>query len=68
MMNLIRIGDSTDHGGKVETGSTTMRFDGRYVARKGDHVSCPQHPSVSPNVIEGNVPQTVEGWDGGCGI
>ena len=51
MMNLIRIGDDTDHGGKVETG-TTMRFDGRYVARKGDRVSCPQHPDVSPNVIE----------------
>ncbi|MFP3693114.1 PAAR domain-containing protein, partial [Burkholderia sp. SIMBA_048] len=43
MMNLIRVGDDTDHGGKVETGSTTMRFDGRYVARKGDRVSCPQH-------------------------
>ncbi len=49
MMDLIRVGDSTDHDGKVETGSTTMRFDGPYVARKGDHVSCPQHPSVSPN-------------------
>ncbi|WP_186098566.1 PAAR domain-containing protein [Burkholderia gladioli] len=52
MMNLIRIGDDTDHGGKVETGSQTMQFDGRYVARKGDRVSCPQHPDVSPNVIE----------------
>lgn len=52
MMNLIRVGDDTDHGGKVETGSTTMRFDGRYVARKGDCVSCPQHPDVSPNLIE----------------
>ncbi|QIX16755.1 PAAR domain-containing protein [Burkholderia multivorans] len=29
MMNLIRIGDDTDRGGNVETGSTTMRFDGR---------------------------------------
>ncbi|WP_202754769.1 PAAR domain-containing protein [Burkholderia cenocepacia] len=52
MINLIRIGDATDHGGKVETGSTKMRFDGRFVARKGDLVSCPQHPDVSPNVIE----------------
>ncbi|MGN4225645.1 PAAR domain-containing protein, partial [Burkholderia gladioli] len=24
MINLIRIGDDTDHGGKVETGSQTM--------------------------------------------
>ncbi|WP_186078809.1 PAAR domain-containing protein [Burkholderia gladioli] len=52
MMNLIRIGDSTDHGGGVETGSSTMKFDGRYVARKGGRVSCPQHPDISPNLIE----------------
>ncbi len=52
MINLIRVGDDTDHGGKVETGSQTMQFDGRYVARKGDCVSCQQHPDVSPNVIE----------------
>ncbi|WP_080418748.1 PAAR domain-containing protein [Burkholderia ubonensis] len=52
MINLIRVGDATDHGGKVETGSTMMRFDGCFVARKGDLVSCPQHPSISPNVIE----------------
>ncbi|WP_175005429.1 PAAR domain-containing protein [Burkholderia lata] len=51
-MNFVRVGDSTDHGGKVETGSTTMKFDGRYVTRKGDRVSCPQHPDVSPNIIE----------------
>lgn len=51
-INIIRVGDDTDHGGKVETGSSTMKFDGRYVARKGDRVSCPQHPDVSPNVIE----------------
>ncbi|MCA7962627.1 PAAR domain-containing protein [Burkholderia cenocepacia] len=53
MINVIRIGDATDHGGNVETGSSSMKFDGRYVARKGDRVSCPQHPDVSPNIIEG---------------
>jgi uncharacterized Zn-binding protein involved in type VI secretion len=52
LINLIRVGDDTDHGGKVVTGSSSMRFDGRYVARKGDEVSCPQHPDVKPNVIE----------------
>ncbi|MDF3086790.1 PAAR domain-containing protein [Burkholderia sola] len=52
----------TDHGGKVETGSTKMRFDGRFVARKGDLVSCPQHPGVSPNVIEeGDASMTDDG-------
>ncbi|TPQ32311.1 hypothetical protein C2U71_30290, partial [Burkholderia ubonensis] len=39
MMNLIRVGDDTDHGGKVITGSSTMRFDGRFVARKGENLS-----------------------------
>jgi uncharacterized Zn-binding protein involved in type VI secretion len=52
MTNLIRLGDDTDHGGKVITASSTMRFDNRAVARKGDEVSCPQHPGVKPNVIE----------------
>ncbi|PRE92804.1 hypothetical protein C6Q13_00145 [Burkholderia gladioli] len=33
-MNLIRIGDDTDRGGKVETGLQTLQFDGRHVARK----------------------------------
>lgn len=51
MMNLIRLDDDTDHGGKVITASTSMRFDGRFVARKGDEVSCPLHPDVKPNVI-----------------
>lgn len=51
-IDFVRVGDSTDHDGKVETGSLTMKFDGRYVARKGDRVSCLQHPEVLPNVIE----------------
>lgn len=52
MIDLIRIGDDTDHGGKVLTASSTMYFDGRAVARKGDQVFCPLHTDISPNVIE----------------
>ena len=52
MINLIRLGDNTDHGGKVIAASSTIRFDGLFVARKGDAIVCPQHPSVMPNVIE----------------
>lgn len=48
MKNLIRVSDSAGHGGKVETGSTTMRFDGRYVARKGDHVRVLSNLMSSP--------------------
>lgn len=62
MMNLIRVEDDTDHGGKVLTGSPTMRYDGRSVARKGDRVSCPRHPDVAPNVIvEGDASMTDDG-------
>ena len=61
MMNLIRL-DDTDHGGKVITASTTMRYDGRFVARKGDEVSCPKHPDVKPNVIlDGDTSMTDDG-------
>ncbi|MDP9583084.1 PAAR domain-containing protein [Burkholderia ambifaria] len=60
MMNLVRLNDDTDHGGKVITASSTMRFGGRYVARKGDRVSCPQHPGVSPNIIEEGDPSMTD--------
>jgi len=43
MIDLIRLGDDTDHGGKVISASTTMFYEGRAVARKGDKVSCPRH-------------------------
>jgi len=51
MIDLIRLGDTTDHGGAVVTASETMRYKGVSVARKGDEVKCPQHPGVNPNVI-----------------
>ncbi|MBR8300299.1 PAAR domain-containing protein [Burkholderia dolosa] len=60
MIDLIGVGDDTDHGGKVETGSPAMRFDGRFVARKGDRVSCPRHPNVSPNIIEEGDPSMTD--------
>ncbi|ABF07517.1 putative Zn-binding protein involved in type VI secretion [Cupriavidus metallidurans] len=51
MPDFVRLGDSTDHGGKVITASSTMNYDGRPLARKGDRVSCPKHPNVLPNLI-----------------
>ncbi|MGO4815531.1 PAAR domain-containing protein [Cupriavidus sp. 2MCAB6] len=50
-MDLIRFGDATNHGGLVISASSTMRYSGRAVARKGDQVSCPKHPNVRPNLI-----------------
>ncbi|MEI7294790.1 PAAR domain-containing protein [Paraburkholderia tropica] len=51
MIDLVRLGDRTDHGGKVTTASKTMCYRGVRVARKGDLVECPLHPDVNPNVI-----------------
>lgn len=41
MLQIIRKGDKTTHGGSVMTCSDTMIFGGIGVARKGDMVSCP---------------------------
>ncbi len=43
MHSIARVGDDTNHGGKILTGSVTMRVDGRSVARVGDLVSRPEH-------------------------
>lgn len=75
MIDLIRLGDATDHGGKVITASKVMRFDGRFVARKGDEVSCPKHPDVNPNLIidgddsmtDDGVPIARQGYRAMCG-
>jgi uncharacterized Zn-binding protein involved in type VI secretion len=63
MLNAIRLGDSTDHGGEVITASTTMRLRGKGVARKGDRIKCPKHPDIDPNVIEEGDPNITD-----CGI
>ncbi|CAG2159144.1 PAAR domain-containing protein [Cupriavidus numazuensis] len=62
MPDLVRLGDATNHGGKVITASPTMKYDGRAVARKGDQVSCPKHPRVQPNlIVEGDESTLDEG-------
>ena len=74
MIDLIRLGDSTDHGGKVISASSAMRFGGRFVARKGDRVSCPKH-DIQPNVIidgdesmtDDGVPVARQGYRTTCG-
>ncbi|OCG26187.1 hypothetical protein A9G28_07150 [Gilliamella sp. Fer1-1] len=50
---VIRLGDLTDHGGKVITASSTMTILGKPVARVGDLVSCPiKGHGINP-IIEG---------------
>jgi len=74
-MDFIRLGDTTDHGGKVVTASTTADYDGIALARKGDLIECPRHPQVQPNVIiegddtmtDNGVPLARAGHRGTCG-
>ncbi|WP_420997242.1 PAAR domain-containing protein [Cupriavidus sp. 30B13] len=75
MADFVRLGDETDHGGKVISASATMRYEGRAVARKGDQVSCPKHPDVRPNLIidgddatkDDGVPIARHGYRAMCG-
>lgn len=61
MIDLIRLDDDTDHGGKVITASSTMRFDGKFVARKGDEVSCPKHDIKRNVIVDGDESMTDNG-------
>lgn len=62
MYRAIRFGDELEHGGKVTAASSNMRVRGRYVARKGDDVTCSKHPNVASNKIsEGDAKVTNRG-------
>ncbi|MCP6473365.1 PAAR domain-containing protein, partial [Klebsiella pneumoniae] len=54
MLQIIRKGDKTTHGGSVLTASETMKFGGIGVARKGDKVSCPVEGHGPTTIVEGN--------------
>jgi uncharacterized Zn-binding protein involved in type VI secretion len=51
-LQIIVVGDATDHGGKVITGSPKQDIDGKAIARLGDKVECPQcYPGGKPHGI-----------------
>ena len=65
-LKIITVGDSTDHGGKVISGSPTRDIDGKPIARIGDEVSCPQsYPGGKPHgvnkILTGHATVTVDG-------
>jgi uncharacterized Zn-binding protein involved in type VI secretion len=76
---IITVGDSTDHGGKVISGSPTHDIGGKAIARLGDKVSCPQlYPGGRPHGINkiinahssftvGGIAVAVEGCKTECG-
>lgn len=74
MRGIIRLGDSTSHGGKVVTGQDKSIVMGRAVACIGDHCSCPisgHHDCVivegDPNVLIDGKAVAFEGHKTSCG-
>lgn len=74
MRAYIRVGDPTDHGGVVISGSSTYLIDGKPIARVGDTVTCPEHghgPTVittgDPNTLVDGKPAAREGDLCACG-
>jgi uncharacterized Zn-binding protein involved in type VI secretion len=76
---IITVGDKTDHGGTVISGSPTHDIRGRAIARLGDQVDCPQsYTGGKPHGVNkiitahgtftvNGVPVAVEGCKTECG-
>jgi uncharacterized Zn-binding protein involved in type VI secretion len=63
---IIKMGDTTDHGGVVITGDAKRTVAGRAIARKGDLVDCPRlYPDGRPHgvnpIIEGDESMQLNG-------
>ncbi len=51
-LNIIVVGDMTDHGGTVISGSSLHEVSGKPIARLGDLVACPMlYPGGKPHGI-----------------
>ncbi|MBW8832059.1 MAG: PAAR domain-containing protein [Burkholderiales bacterium] len=59
---VIRVGDPTDHGGKVlSSGAPQFTVDGIAVALKGDLCSCPKRGHDNCTIAEGDSEHTING-------
>lgn len=59
MPKVIRLGDTSDHGGEIITSASKTFYNDKLAARIGDILACPIH---GPNpIIEGSAKQIVEG-------
>lgn len=76
---VILVGDPTDHGGVVISGSSAHKVNGKPIARLGDKVDCPaKYPGGKPHgvnaIVEGEpamliggIPVALEGHMTACG-
>lgn len=74
MKGVIRLGDSTSHGGKVTAASDAVFVHSVAVARQGDACNCPVtgHSSCviaegDPMVLDDGKPVAFEGHKTSCG-
>lgn len=61
MRAVIRVGDSTSHGGKVVTGRDTSKVMERAVACVGDLCTCPMDGHRDCVIVEGDENVKVDG-------
>jgi len=61
MRRIIRLGDSTSHGGKVVGSTSHMTVGGLPVARLGDQCTCPKRGHNNCVIVEGDQNWTIDG-------
>ena len=62
MARIVRVGDATDHGGRVlASGAPHYTVDGVAVALRGDPCSCPRRGHGSCFIAEGDAAHTIDG-------
>jgi len=62
MLNIIRVGDPTSHGGQViESGAPHFIVSGKAVALVGDKCICPITGHQNCSIASGNAKHTVNG-------
>jgi uncharacterized Zn-binding protein involved in type VI secretion len=78
-LKIITVGDKTDHGGTVISGSSDHNIRGKAIARLSDKVACPQlYPGGKPHGINkivsahntlkvNGIPVAVDGCKTECG-
>ncbi|WP_339467475.1 PAAR domain-containing protein [Pseudomonas capeferrum] len=73
MKSIIRLGDTTDHGGEVIESIPHTNLNGKPMAGKGHRVACPLCKGVFP-IMEGSstyrvngIPVALDGMKTACG-
>ncbi len=61
MQKIIRLGDSTSHGGKVVSATSHVTVAGIPVARLGDKCTCPKRGHNNCVIVEGDPNWTIDG-------